>query len=467
MTQYGLNAATLAQAIKNARGIVVNLDQLTTTNASGNPLITAALTQAIPLVFENPGAFKDFQNGQTNNALAAAEIMAAAIGLGVESQLAVAVPDTDSKTLRIITLGADGLTRATNETLAWRDGTPADAQIATPSIPAPETSETYQALSVTPAMAGPAETLRADTFNGTEWVDDNKDPYYSLVSTGRPAEGELSASNFRAWRLEPWESPTWKPNSSSAKKFRNNISYEIQIYRSDSQAETTMRVFTLGGFEIVGDDMEHDSSQKRGYFQYHLEVRMEPVDNNGNLVTVSGLRPSPSPRQVLSSISNPKANGYKSWSALTNGGLFPREETHSAIPGFDINSENENRLRWVIKLAHARFPPNDNKAHSSSTEWTYAGGEYRRIDTWRDFRWVKSMAFDSILMPPPHAWDDLKPALHGTFHLPDPKQIVRFKFTNKQGVRLVYNNGTGGFEHDDAFCTKFRHLTINLNNAYQ
>lgn len=107
VSQYGqitrpsdtLSKTELESVVKNAYAVGIDLSMLYSASAANDAVIQTALRVGTPIVFENISALTSFLAGQqidptvdVKNAVAS---MAAAIGVGVESQVAVVIPSID------------------------------------------------------------------------------------------------------------------------------------------------------------------------------------------------------------------------------------------------------------------------------------------------------------------------------------------------------------------------------------
>ncbi len=107
VSQYGLTArpldtlskTELESVVKNSYAVGIDLSMLYSASAANDAVIQAALRVGTPIVFENISALTSFLAGQqidpTGDVKNAVASMAAAIGVGVESQVAVVIPSTD------------------------------------------------------------------------------------------------------------------------------------------------------------------------------------------------------------------------------------------------------------------------------------------------------------------------------------------------------------------------------------
>jgi hypothetical protein len=122
----GLSVGALEKAVANAYAVGVDLSGMTADSAARDPLIQTALRLGTPLVFENTAALASYlasqtglsglsglpglpvPTGDTAAVKAAREVMAAAMGLGVQSQITIAMPPSlsDSSFAQIFCLGA-------------------------------------------------------------------------------------------------------------------------------------------------------------------------------------------------------------------------------------------------------------------------------------------------------------------------------------------------------------------------
>ncbi len=101
-----LSASDLDQAVRAAVAVGIDLSAMTPAEAAANPLIQMALRVGTPIVFENLGALTQLPiPGGTGDSVAA---MAAALGMGIRAQIALAVPSNYAGQTELYCFGGDG-----------------------------------------------------------------------------------------------------------------------------------------------------------------------------------------------------------------------------------------------------------------------------------------------------------------------------------------------------------------------
>lgn len=111
-TLVSLSGTDLDAAVRAAVAVGIDLSALTPEEAASDPLIKMALRVGTPLVFENSGALTAFLSGATGGLVNTGgnepgAVIAAALGVGVSSQIAVAIPSGYSGQMELLCLGVD------------------------------------------------------------------------------------------------------------------------------------------------------------------------------------------------------------------------------------------------------------------------------------------------------------------------------------------------------------------------
>ncbi|MFZ5949859.1 MAG: hypothetical protein ACOYXC_04100 [Candidatus Rifleibacteriota bacterium] len=462
MTSFGLTSTTVQLAIREAKAVIVNLSDLTAAEANANPIVTAALREAVPVVFENSHAITDLQNAWKGAASSpAAQRMANAIGIGIESQITVAVPSADSTETDLILLGASGFSQAKNVTQSWEAGNPADPA---GEIPEPASE----------AVSSVAGQVLEDPTGA-----DLRSSHILANQTGIPAAGELPSNQFQSYKLYPWEesqSSIWKPCSNQ--EFRNYVIYHIQLRYVPALDKKFLRFFTEGRLASLSG-FKNDDRSNRGYYQHYHEITMQPVDSNDEYIKPAWLslyQVSPGSMRI-----HPMDGTYVATTDLGNG----EYTRNSAIGmrGFEIdNFKTYTRGKWKARTFYFARPkeaslPYTWKSEISEEIWRTRLIDYRNtgnfffstISTWKDMFVVKSSYPDTILAPPPDARDSIAPQYQVVFTAAgDCQESQRFLLENIQGVRDVWRTAWKGndddtFHHDEAYSKKFRRVTIDFS----
>lgn len=466
MNTYGLSSATLQLAIRETKAIAVNLAELTPEQASGNPLLEAALREAVPIVLENSAAVSDLANNW-KGALSspAASRMAQAFGVGVESQITVAVPAADSSVIELILLGASEFSQAKNASQEWENGNPAD-----PDGESPE-----------PAIAANMATAGANIANldSTETAGMRSSVLSS--QTGLPAKGELPGNQYREFQLLPWEeseSSLWKPCSDQ--RFRNYIIYRVQLRYVPELNQKYLRIFTEGNFANI-DSMRSDDRKNRGYFQHYQEITLEPVNSDNDYYRPSWLSLyQVAPASLYKDISM-KDDPKVSRTDLGNNQYV--RELSITDEGLQIeNFRNYTRGKW--KFRPYRFVKPRRVQATFGEKWEYDESNKMYISAhsamvigesvaWPSISSWKDMFFmDHMLAPPPFTYaSKIVPVCQVVFSAAgDCEESQRFRLESIQGVRAVWKTlgiGDGRYHHDEAYSTKARHITVDFGQVYR
>lgn len=443
LSQHGITVDVLKVLIKNAKAVAIDLNNFTDAQALNNPFIAAAISQAVPVIFENTSALIA-KNRNSFEAQALAEKMATALGLGFEGHIVVAVPAENSSELDLITLGFDGFAEAINESSLWETEDPADEDGETPEA----------SVSLAPSVRASGE-----------------DPFIlrpELQQSGLPATGELPENYYKGFRIRPYKATSWKPDSNQT--FRNNISYYVQLGYSTRLNVKYLRIFTDGMFEMVDGKMHSDSHSRRGYFQFSHSIKIQPVGNDNDDYQHPAWLSLVSASPDSHTFTDGNDQVYQVSSSFEAGDkAYRRQCITEGFPGFKVEKfAATHRGKWKFKLIEGW---KSISSDSSGEQWNSynhpTNKDYRKISRWKDMFWVREDALDKILILPPHAHNDFQPSCQVVYTAAnDCTQKQRFLLRNVQGVRTVWRGTyTGSFNHDEVFKKKFRHVTVDFSKV--
>ena len=235
----------------DVHGVLINLEGLPLDLSAISSLITTAFAQNTPVVFENRAMLEDFlASWGQNTASQYTEHLASLLGLGVDAQVVMAVPEllTESNLVKIYTLGINLLSELGDDDDGDNDG----------------------------EEGTPIEGDSIDDENSGVSINTS-----STVEQGGYPANSPSSVYYKSYEVSPWKKTYWKPDSSERQDFRNSIYYKIQLTWDEKNSKKYLRVFTLnkGGFRVP-DTMLENRMDARGYFMYQAKISIYPVNSN-------------------------------------------------------------------------------------------------------------------------------------------------------------------------------------------
>jgi hypothetical protein len=322
MQKYQLSTATLELLVSKAKGVLVNLADLSPETLKNHPVVKAALEAKIPLIFENSGTLADYRSGWSSESGAqGVKSMAAAVGVGVSAHINIVLPPLKSvlpagaihgstmaaataaeepgeADLDVVSLGAQGEEQAENgntETASSDDppvndgfspvGDPEEAEV-------PEEEEGGGFGTVSEAEAA---SIRASTNSVIDLGELPKtpfthinDPAFKVVKTGSAPKG-TDKTFYRSFTVKPRGRTEWTCNNGLMTTVANHlIEYKVQLSYA-LNGKRYVRIHTMKSLDKSGMTMDSDSN--RGYFQYSHRVKMYPIDpESGNPAALPNLK---------------------------------------------------------------------------------------------------------------------------------------------------------------------------------
>ena len=314
MQKYQLNLTALQPLVARAKGILVNLEQLSPATMKNHPLIQAGLAANLPVIFENPAILADFSSGwNSDTAASAVESMAAALGVGISAHISIVLPSIKDTTVSgamrgsllanineedeepgkadydIVSLGAqeEEVLDNGNEETAESDESPADGDFIAANdheeteVPLEEEGSAFEDFA-----ASQSANIRAssDGFANTNNLPQR--PYthiselaFKVVKTGSAPEN-TDRLYYRSFRVKPRGRQVWK----SARAIKNNglvmqqhyhrVEYKVQLTYA-LNGKRYLRIHTMKDLDT--DPLQIDKDAARGYFQFAHRVKIYPV----------------------------------------------------------------------------------------------------------------------------------------------------------------------------------------------
>ncbi len=272
-----LTMAEIEEAVMNSYAVGFDLSTLTPERAAADPVLRAALRLGTPIVFENNGALTDFlsgieglSTGDVNNATAA---MAAAIGIGVESQIAVVVPSSDpenSGDFDIVCLGAALQPLLSEGTLEGGEGI-TEADLA-------------EALLNKPLLPSISDLPVTDTAAIVAMIDSvisgmsSSSVYRGTRATTTPTPSPITVKNF----LIKHPAFVWYPNNYE-QDFVIQCSIRVQMYLGNGGQKKWLRFIVDDSDNTLGflnrGDLIFKERDDKGYFIAGAEVQITPSES--------------------------------------------------------------------------------------------------------------------------------------------------------------------------------------------
>ncbi len=341
LTQYVLenfagNMAAFRSFLALANGVLINTNALPQDLTSVVALLEEAFGQGIPAFFENDAVLDDFNAawGQST-ASQYAEEMASMLGIGVNSQVTMAIPDLTSEdpdAVTLFTLGVDGISEVDN----------------------PEEDEAEEEGTL---LEGDEESSRLSMPNVRG--------LYSEVFRGGYPEESLPSHVYRSYTIKPWKKTYWKPDQDEWQDFRNNVHFKIQLTWDSATEKKYLRIFTLnkGGFDVP-DRMLEDDVDARGYFMHEARLSIYPVNSSNEYSRPSWLNMCTStddncldPTTFIYTLNHAEDFNTTQVTRIyySDDGELSQElerRTHQNLPGFGVYAY-VNPPRWVFQERYA------------------------------------------------------------------------------------------------------------------
>jgi hypothetical protein len=451
INNFSLTDEQLQTLIKDAKGILVNLKDLSLVSLKANPVFKAVLSAKVPIIFENQSALVDFNNNwTTNEAAQEAEKMAAAVGLGVEGQISILLPTDIDGEFEIALIGATGknLLENLSKTLEASDMAEDGSDFETPQP-------------VEPTESAPDKILASRT-------DEN-----SFLTMDGYSNGAFSSYYYRGYKVGEWKKSYWKPDKNQNQRFRNNVRFYVQLTYDEGQNKKWLRIFTVGAFEML-DEPLIDINNQRGYFQFYNKVMMKPVNSSGEVISPTGLtRETYVPQSIeLTGNDRWKYVEVKSFLRVKNSGLYRKSGFYR--PCFKIMRWiSTPGAKWVCKLAEGGsvYQQNFNPGGSWEAHEIWGRLKYdlytQEITSWRSMIDKIDIASDRVLAGHPVSFiRNHRPHYHLVYAVDPAKQTQRFKLSATQGVRMVWRKTFGTDEgHDDHYNRTNRYITVDFSRV--
>ncbi len=360
----GLDQAVLASVVETAAGIALDANILTPEMlANLQPIIDAAIDSDTPVVFENPAFVEDFLAGIDSGDASVAGVasIASALGVGVGAQLCVVLPDSlDPCGSQIITLGASDVESIISL-----------AEEAIEEIGEPDPPDT--------TAAKPAATGKIAVQSYTDVISDGYMP--DDMRNTNPVQ-------YRSYRIKPWESTRWKPDSDLNQWFRNDIDFYVQLVSNIEGTEKIVRVFTPNSGGFTCDAPRVHERLDRGYYQGATYIRIETIYDNSigektcDWLTNTNWDTNPGSTTIMGPGSYGGAN-LNLWTTRTDISDSGNHEIEYYTKNGFINESNFTR---EVKFTHMDCHINRWRWNGQRASWRQAiNRAYRPVDpkgTW-------------------------------------------------------------------------------------
>jgi len=272
-----LTMAEIEEAVMNSYAVGFDLSTLTPERAAADPVLRAALRLGTPIVFENNGVLTNFlsgieglSTGDVDNTTAA---MAAAIGIGVESQIAVVVPSSDpenSGDFDIVCLGAALQPLLSEGTLEGGEGI-TEADLA-------------EALLNKPLLPSISDLPVTDTAAIVAMIDSvisgmsSSSVYRGTRATTTPTPSPITVKNF----LIKHPAFVWYPNNYE-QDFVIQCSIRVQMYLGNGGQKKWLRFIVDDSDNTLGflnrGSLVFTDSDDKGYFIGGAQVQITTSDS--------------------------------------------------------------------------------------------------------------------------------------------------------------------------------------------
>jgi hypothetical protein len=270
-----LSGTDLDAVVRAAVAVGIDLSAMTPAEAASDPVIQMALRVGTPLVFENTGALTAFLSGITEilsntGGNEAGAVMAAALGMGVSSQITVVIPTGYAGQFEMLCLGVD----------PWKP----DLSLASmTAFNASGLPILVPSASKTADLARWANTVPAtgDLVNmvNTAFSRSSRQSTRSLRSI-RASTAEMPAKITKKEFLIKWPEFVWYPRD-RGQDFVIQCSIRAQLFQGEGGSKKWLRVIADDGENTAGflnrGALYFKERDDKGYFQagFHLELKTD------------------------------------------------------------------------------------------------------------------------------------------------------------------------------------------------
>lgn len=403
-TLDSLSTADLEQAVRASFAVGIDLSAMTDTSTAANPVIQMALRIGVPIVCENNAALTAYLSSllglpggsSTADIEAAAAAMTAAIGLGVQSQIAVVMPSTVSADLigvtEIFSLGA-GSEQPVLPTGTLDVGTGSLAVIT-------DINKLLLPSKGAPLVTGPAELLTMIESAISQWLSQRSVARVSAEQVPKMAVMAAATKPAAVTQKEfliKYSEYVWYPRD-RGQDFIIQCSIRAQLFKGSGGTKKWLRLIVddsdnTAGFLNRGDLVFTDNHDK-GYFIGGAQVKLSTT---ADWVTFGGRNPghvhagiapdgpndsylsdyNPAPATSVTSfgVDYVESEVQKTWNS---------EETRQfQMDEFELNPESGADWRWSLYLCetpdhHDHYVSKIRKLgyKSSKNEGEYYSWEY-------------------------------------------------------------------------------------------
>lgn len=374
----GLSSRDLENAVKAAVAVGIDVSNTDAKKLAEDPIIRMAIRLGTPIVFENPAALTSFlpgSIGQNKGLAAGATSIAAAIGVGVESQVVLVSPSSALGTTEIYCLGA-------NSDLMEL---------------APEVVEAFNASDapIVNALGSKTASLSITEPEGTDFseiVNSVKDVlsqalFRRSTRLSRIRASSLPADVTKKEYVFKWKKKVWYPKN-RGQAFVIDCSIRAQLFRGN-KGDKTLRLIiddsdNTKGFLNKGTLVFNDNNDK-GYFMGGAEITITQVEGSSFTLTDN------SPNRDIDD--NASIGSMKSY--------VPRIEnssTNMRIEYAYANSKSTNRVYHSQENRSFRMDEFNCKSQQGAAKWKWKLKKCKEPGSTRNYigfgSWKKMVEFN-------------------------------------------------------------------------
>ncbi len=457
-----LSTADLAKAVQAAYAVGIDLSVMDAATIASDPVIQMAKRLGTPIVFENTAALAKYLAGTTGlptgfptglptaDPEAAAAAMSAVLGLGVQSQVVVAVPSLTGLTqLYCLGVNPDSQVLSAGFLRGYdASGTPVVStdteKLGSSKTPPPVTGAAELLIAVREAIAGGIR-LR------------------SAPKTGIRA-AVTQADTTKEFAIK-WPQYVWYPNGKS-QDFVIEPSIRVQLFQGNKDTDKQMRVIVQdgGGVGFLNRGaLVWNEKTDRGYFMDYLMVKLA---KSSSWVSIKGYSPTKDSEVGGTTPDAVNGNRLQSKTTLTgnNGsGYWSSEVTRDFQTGefmCKMGEQGSEAVTWRWPMVRCMRPfsddieviqPDDYPNRGRYVGMFYADPLYRVDRPLRMSRGTDQASFQP------------KPQM--TFRVPTSEtRTAGFTMTLTQEVWNVWKDSKGNFLCKAFSATLDRNFSVDFKN---